>query len=1445
MVKSELDKVHAGLSSVGGEAAMLKTTLLGLTGGLSAAAFAGWVRGTIDAADAMNDLSQRVGIAVKDLAAYELAAKQSGTSMDAIARGVKGLSGVMATNSDAMKAAGITATDTDGAMQQLATLFSKMPDGMEKTNLAVKIFGKSGMDLIPMLNLGAAGLKEAAEKSAKYAEQMAIMAPLADAFNDNMAEIAMHSKVMGMTMMNDALPAMLEITRAMADGAQKGGTFAGIMAGLAVGFENYKKDVREFYGMKQPSTGGADGSWAPDKPKVDTSAKFKAEIKELLDALNKPGAGSADKVSEYARITQEITKTNAVSAQELLYGSKLAASDKYRVEMMAKVEAAYTNNKISMTERIKLTEGVTAASAQMYLVEKQAFEADAIKKNTEAVDKLNEATLKTIESLVAGNEQKRLENEIIGLTAEAVNTLTLKRLDANIAEEKSNLISLQNAGAGAAEIAQMERKISLLEQQRNLTDISQNKTAYANVKTTVLGDAKPAASSYDPRELAGIIGSETEKVAAYNATARVVLANAEAQLAIDRALASSSHELTAAEVERFTSLQAEIDKIRGNLELNFKVAGLDDMSDKLSSMSATAGKLGDEFKGAAAALGGFSSGLKTIAKAQADQAKSGRDSTAEQIGGYGEIAGAAKEMFDKNSAGYELMAGIEKAMYVAKFAMQAMEVVGNLASGTSGAASTAMQIPGQIALAEVAGTVAVLTQGEGDPYTAWIRMAAMAAAVAGILAAIGGSGGSMSGGGGGGGGGGSGGANADGSYIGSGSTVNANGQVTANRPAGSGGESGSAQQEYEDAQAAYEAADAVNKVNLSLRKLQAGASALEQDLIDVKLATQGAGAAQYELATQGMDGSEKAAYNYNTALKGQITVLLDVANGTENASKNMKSLAGDIANLEVDLLRSSGNIAAANQAQFGLDTAGFTADEVAMYSYKKSLEDQIAANEAGASAASDAANAEHDLAQKRYELANVINVMLGKQTQLEADRAAELAGVTDAQVIALTNLRNALEDVDANITKLIGNADTAFATLERAVKAERDALTKAYKAAGEAHASQADSLKELNSLASALKSTLSSIDIDIGRKNAQAQIAMFLAIAKAGGPLPTLAAIDPALKAIAKPGEDLFATFVDYQRDQIRTANDIADLSKLATGQVSIEQQTLDTLKGTYDAEMERLDGVLTSAQLQLDVLHGIDNSVISVAGAIVGMAAAFGAAQAARDGADAARAAAVSSSGANLNYAAPTAASGGGGGGGYYGGGGTAAEYETIAGQTNRDIVNAYHTYYKRNPDAGGYETYSRIGLSGDTLMQAILGGSAGDPNGADFLMARSRGYDPLNPAANYLHSQLNPSGGGSVAPDTSFSYAGGSNYIPFDQVAQVHAGEEITPRPYVDMQRASRDETNALMRRLVQSNEDLRVTVDKQQATLDKIERGTSKSASILTNVTRDGNALLTEAA
>jgi hypothetical protein len=57
---------------------------------------------------------------------------------------------------------------------------------------------------------------------------------------------------------------------------------------------------------------------------------------------------------------------------------------------------------------------------------------------------------------------------------------------------------------------------------------------------------------------------------------------------------------------------------------------------------------------------------------------------------------------------------------------------------------------------------------------------------------------------------------------------------------------------------------------------------------------------------------------------------------------------------------------------------------------------------------------------------------------------------------------------------------------------------------------------------------------------------------------------------------------------------------------------------------------------------------------------------------------------------------------------------------------------------------------------------------------------------------------------------FAVGTNSVPYDMTAQIHAGEEITPRPYVDIQRAARDETNMLLSRLPSEIRAMRVELN-----------------------------------
>jgi len=201
-----------------------------------------------------------------------------------------------------------------------------------------------------------------------------------------------------------------------------------------------------------------------------------------------------------------------------------------------------------------------------------------------------------------------------------------------------------------------------------------------------------------------------------------------------------------------------------------------------------------------------------------------------------------------------------------------------------------------------------------------------------------------------------------------------------------------------------------------------------------------------------------------------------------------------------------------------------------------------------------------------------------------------------------------VEDSEAAEDYITG-IKSAFSTLERAVAAEREAIEKANQVSIDAITK---SLSKHQALASALSSTLDSMTLQSEkyeaqtRRQAQADIIAANAIRRAGGPLPDLDKLAPALEALSRPSVDMFSNFQDYALDFYQTQNALKELEASAGEQVSVDEQMLKNQEDYFDEEMKRLDEVLSYYQRQLDALEGVDNSVISVAQAVSKLAEAF-----------------------------------------------------------------------------------------------------------------------------------------------------------------------------------------------------------------------------------------------
>ena len=195
---------------------------IGLSATAAAAALFGITKAAADYGDQLDNLSQRTGIAVEDLAKLQYAAKMSDTSTEALTKGVTNLSNLMvaaaggaAESSALFERYGIAVRNADGSMRgaydvlgDVADVFSTMPDGVEKTALATEFFGKKlGVELIPLLNQGSEGLKKLGDEAERLGLVMSSdQAKAAAEFNDNLDKLSALAGAAGKSIGNLLIP---------------------------------------------------------------------------------------------------------------------------------------------------------------------------------------------------------------------------------------------------------------------------------------------------------------------------------------------------------------------------------------------------------------------------------------------------------------------------------------------------------------------------------------------------------------------------------------------------------------------------------------------------------------------------------------------------------------------------------------------------------------------------------------------------------------------------------------------------------------------------------------------------------------------------------------------------------------------------------------------------------------------------------------------------------------------------------------------------------------------------------------------------------------------------------------------------------------------------------------------------------------------------------------
>ena len=173
-------------------------------------------RRAINFADEIGKASQKAGIAIEKFSALAYSGQLANVSTEALTGSFRGLSKAMAEGNKSFDELGIATLNSDGTfrdgyevLRDVADVFERMPDGVRKTTLATQLFGKAGLDLIPLLNGGSKAINDQADDARKLGVVISEkFAQDAGRFTDNLTKIKQAILGVGASIAERLLPAL-------------------------------------------------------------------------------------------------------------------------------------------------------------------------------------------------------------------------------------------------------------------------------------------------------------------------------------------------------------------------------------------------------------------------------------------------------------------------------------------------------------------------------------------------------------------------------------------------------------------------------------------------------------------------------------------------------------------------------------------------------------------------------------------------------------------------------------------------------------------------------------------------------------------------------------------------------------------------------------------------------------------------------------------------------------------------------------------------------------------------------------------------------------------------------------------------------------------------------------------------------------------------------------
>lgn len=399
-----------GLDKATGKLEIFGINFQKLAGGLAitgiAAGFVYDINKMINAADELGKASQKYGIPVEQLSALKFAADLTEVSFESLEKGLGKLSkslldGVVNPGGEAakmFKALGISTTDSNGKMKDTTTIlgdvaekFNGLGDTNQRTAAAMKLFGKSGAELIPLLAQGRDGIKELTDEAARLGIVIdANTAARAEEFNQTLKRLhATHDSIV-LQITQGMLPGLQQLADAMLVTAHNGTTMREVGGYIVDAFNKivevafttvaiFQRLGAEWNALvavfQATSFSGMSAAWAafnaegaktqqvmagirsqfaaPDPDALAWMGATATKAKAKIGELNTSAPGSKSALDSF--LDSQLKSIAGHEAEALAIGLGLGVREKLKVQLEAE-QIARTNN-------IKLTEKQNAAIA--------------------------------------------------------------------------------------------------------------------------------------------------------------------------------------------------------------------------------------------------------------------------------------------------------------------------------------------------------------------------------------------------------------------------------------------------------------------------------------------------------------------------------------------------------------------------------------------------------------------------------------------------------------------------------------------------------------------------------------------------------------------------------------------------------------------------------------------------------------------------------------------------------------------------------------------------------------------------------------------------------------------------------------------------------------------------------------------------------------------------